>query len=297
MGTRGAFSDVTGLVGDINARHSSSWIITGRLAGGYQQGAYELRDSSGTRAVLKWHRRHLPEPQLRATAKLLADARSGGWPTSAWLAYGPLPNDGGYIVEEFIEGEHPKTIDQALLARLLAAVKLQSGMQPKTTQNWSSYIYRCVFEGEEDLAARMRARPETAALQDRMSSLVAPARGISLPADDLVHGDIVLNNIVVRGGQPFLLDAAHAGRGTRAYDLATLLMETSVGGDYVAPSDDVRRRLEDEGVAVAGRGAFLVCVVCRIMHLLVFGGVNWSADVPAAVHRCHAFLDQLGELR
>ena len=112
-----------------------------------------------------------------------------------------------------------------------------------------------------------------------------------------MHGDFVLNNMVVRDGQPYLLDAAHAGRGIRAYDLATLLMETTVGGDYVAPSVDDQRRLERECVAIVGRSGFLVCVACRIMHLLVFGGVNWSDDVPPAVAKCGAFLDSLESVR
>lgn len=139
----------------------------------------------------------------------------------------------------------------------------------------------------------MRARPETAALQRRLEQLTAEAQGIRLPTDDLVHGDFVLNNMVVRDGQPYLLDTAHAGKGTRAYDLATLLMETTVGGDYVGPSIKDQRRLERESVALVGRPGFLVCVACRIMHLLVFGGVNWSDEVPRAVAKCVSFLDSL----
>ena len=142
----------------------------------------------------------------------------------------------------------------------------------------------------------MRARPETAAILERLSTIVAPARRSALPADDLVHGDLVLNNVIVRDGQPYLLDAAHAGRGTRVYDLATLLMETAVGGDYIPPPTEVQRRLERACLAVAGRDVFAVCVVCRIMHLLVFGGIDWSEDVPDTVVRCHAFLDGLESL-
>lgn len=293
MRTGDGLPGVEGLIREINGRHGSHWSLVGRLAGGYQQGAFELREADGTRAVLKWHKGYLPEAQLHATARLFADARSHGWPTSAWLLYAPLPNDGAYIVEEYVDGERPRTIDEPLVERLLAAVNLQAGTRPETTQDWSRYIYRCVFEGEAGLAERMRARPETAVLQLRLEALVAPARGLALPVDDLVHGDMVLNNIVVRDGQPVLLDAAHAGKGTRVYDLATLLVETSVGREYVPPAPGVRLRLEQECLAVAGRGAFVVSVACRMMHLLVFGGVNWGDDVPDSVRRCHAFLDEL----
>jgi hypothetical protein len=33
------------------------------------------------------------------------------------------------------------------------------------------------------------------------------------------------------------------------------------------------------------------------MHLLVFGGVNWSDEVPGAVGKCGAFLDGLEATR
>lgn len=280
------------LVDLINRREGTAWVPLKRLAGGYQQGAYELVDAAGTRAVLKWHKDHLPARKLEQIARVIGIARGRGWPTSRWLAVGPLSNDGAYIVEELIAGDHATQL-AGIADALLEAIRLQGGMKPETDQDWSAYIYRCVFEGEADLAKRMGARPETAALQERLEALVATARGVILPTDDLVHGDFVLNNIVLRDGHPFLVDAAHAGKGTRAYDLATLLFETSVGGDYVPPSHDLARRLERLAVECVGRDGFLVCVACRVMHLLVFGGVNWADDVPATVRRCHEFLDGL----
>jgi aminoglycoside phosphotransferase (APT) family kinase protein len=285
------------ILASINDAHSTRWELMGKLTGGYQQGAYELRDGSGGRAVLKWHAGHLPAKQLRETARALEQARARGWPTSKWLAYGALPNDGAYIVEEFIAGERPSRLERRVLERLLDALDVQAGARPVTDQDWSSYIYRCVFEGEADLARRMRARPETAALLRRLEAITAAGRAVRLPSEDLVHGDFVLNNMIVRGSQPYLLDAAHAGKGTRAYDLATLLMETTVGGEYVAPSLEMQHQLERECVAIVGRLGFLVCVACRIMHLLVFGGVNWSDEVPGAVSKCDAFLDGLDATR
>jgi len=268
------------------------WELVRQLPGGYQQGAYELRDRD-RRAVLKVHAGHLPPKELGATAHAIEEARLRGWPTPRWLAHGSLPNDGGYIIEDFVEGERPRRLGGAVLERLLEAVRLQADARPNTDQDWSAYIHRVVFEGEAELAARMRARPETEALLRRLEQLTAPARDLPLPAEDLVHGDFVLDNVVVRGGQPYLVDTAHAGKGTRAYDLATLLMETTVGGDYSDPSVSDQRRLERECVAIIGRLGFLVCVACRVMHLLVFGGVHWGAEVPRTVAKCFAFLDSL----
>jgi hypothetical protein len=280
------------LIEFINDRHASTWVLVERLAGGSQQGAYEIADVAGIRAVLKWHRGHLPARKLDQIARVIESARARGWPTSRWLACGSLSHDGAYIVEELIVGERPSQL-AGIDDDLLEAIRLQAGAKPDTDQDWSAYVYRCVFEGEGDLANRMRARRETAELQERLEAMTAAARSVVLPTDDLVHGDFVLNNIVVRDGRPYLIDAAHAGKGTRAYDLATLLFETSVGTDYVPPGREVQRQLERLAVECVGRDGFLVCLACRVMHLLVFGGVNWSDEVPATVRRCHGFLDGL----
>jgi len=285
--------DVRCVLAVANDRHASSWGLVAKLPGGYQQGAYKLVGPDATSAVLKWHAAHLPAKQLTDTARAIEDARSRGWPTARWIAFGSLPNDGAYIIEEFIAGTRPTTLEGSILERLLDAVRLQADARPETDQDWSAYIGRVVFEGGAELATRMRAHPDTAALQLRLERMTAAARDTPLPANDLVHGDFVLNNILVRDEVPFLVDAAHAGKGTRAYDLATLLMETSVGGGYTPPSQADRRRLEREGIALVGRLGFLVCIACRIMHLLVFGGVHWNEQVPGAVAKCNAFLDSL----
>ena len=268
---------VHGLLALANDRHGMRWRLVGKLAGGYQQGAYELADLNGMRAVLKLHPAHLPAHQLIATARAVEDARLRGWPTPRWIAYGPLPADGAYIIEEFVEGERPTRLDGLVLDRLLDAIGLQADAQPQTDQDWSAYIQRVVFEGEADLAIRMRAHPVTATLQRRLEQMTAGA----------------LSNMLVRDDVPYVVDTAHAGKGTRAYDLATLLMETTVGGDHTPPSLVDQRRLERECVALVGREGFLVCVACRIMHLLVFGGVHRDEHVPRAVAGCNAFLDGL----
>ena len=288
-------SEVGSVLALANARDGSSWEFVGKLPGGYQQGAYELVGPDGTSAVLKWHAASLPAQQLADTARVIEDARSRGWPTAKWIAYGSLANDGAYIIEEFIPGARPTKLQGPVLERLLAAVRLQADVRPQTDQDWSAYIGRVVFEGEAQLAARMRAHPDTAPLQLRLERITAAARDTPLPANDLVHGDFVLNNMLVQDEVPYVVDGAHAGKGTRAYDLATLLMETSIGGDYTPPSPAERRRLEREGVAVVGRLGFLVCIACRIMHLLVFGGVHWNEQVPGSVAKINAFLDGLEE--
>ena len=99
--------DVVRILDSVNERHNSTWMLLGRLPGGYQQGAYQLVGGDATRAVLKWHPRHLPAAQLRSAAMVIEQARSRGWPTPRWIASGSLPDGGAYIVEELIRGAPP----------------------------------------------------------------------------------------------------------------------------------------------------------------------------------------------
>lgn len=285
--------EVSSLLVSVNGRHGTAWALVGKLPGGYLQGAYELRGATGQRAVLKWHLRHLPAERLAATARAIEYARSRGWPTPAWLTYGAFPDHGAYIVEQFIEGRSPTSLEPTMLEQLLEANRLQADIRPETPQDWSGYIHRVVFENGDGLAARMRGRPETAALLRRLEHLTSGFRGLRLPTADLVHGDFVLNNMIVRDDRVYLVDAAQAGKGTRAYDLATLLMETTVGGDYTTPALSDRRRLEQECVAIVGRPGLLICIACRMILLLVFGGDHWGDHIPPMVAGCETFLDGL----
>lgn len=284
-------TDISDVIRLINERHATSWSLVGRLPGGYLQGAYELRGPHGERAVLKWHPRDLPAAQLEAAARAVDGARTRGWPTPRWLAYGPLGQGAAYIVEEFVAGVVPTQLSGDGLEQLLHANRLQADAHPQTEQDWSSYIHGVVFDGAADLTARMRARPVTAALLRRLERLTADARSVRLPVTDMVHGDFVLRNMFVADGSLRIIDTAHVGKGTRAYDLASLLLETTVGGGWADPAIEPKR-LEDECLSIAGPAGLHVCLAARMLYLLVFGE-SWRDDDPSSlVARCGSFLDR-----
>jgi dATP pyrophosphohydrolase len=286
----GSFDEARELTLLVNSVHESSWSLIRRIAGGSQQGAYELRDGRGERAVLKWHTRGLPERQLRETAQAVADARARGWPAPRWLAYGSLPAQGGYIVEEFIDGVPLAGVDEAMLERLLAVNRSQADVRLRTDHDWSAYIGRVVFD--EDPAAnraRLRARPHTVELAARLERLTRRARAVELPKNDLVHGDFTSWNILVRDGSPYLVDTAFVGSGARAYDLTTF----AVDGEWSDPSGSARERILREAHALVGTDGVVLCLAARMIVLLEWGGRHWPADVPAAVRRCGELLDMV----
>jgi len=285
----GSADEVKTLLELVNKRDGASWSVVRRIPGGSQQGAHELRDREGVRAVLKWHTGHIPEGRLSQTARTLEAARARGWPTPRWLGFGALPAQSAYIIEEFIDGLSPTVIDDALLDRLLAANLLQAGLEPKTDGDWSAYIHGVVFDHEPNGDfARLRGRPDTAAFAVRLGEFVRAARGTALPTTDLVHGDFTPWNVLVRDGSPWLVDAAHAGKGTRAYDLAVLLIDAQSG-----LSASAQHQILDEALSLVGGRGLRLCLAARMIVLLEWGGRHWPADVPQVVSRCDALLEMV----
>lgn len=272
----------------VNRAHGSSWSVIRRLGGGSQQGAYELRDARGTRAVLKWHTRHLPPGQLTRTARAIEAARANGWPTPRWLAYGPLPAQSAYVIEEYVAGPPLRDVDGEMLERLLAINRIQAGLAPAGDHDWSTYAWRVVFA--EDPSAeimRLHTRPDTARFATRLMRRLDRAREVRLPSDDLVHGDFGATNVLLRDDAPILVDAAHAGKGTRAYDLAVLALD----GEWTDRTGGARERILREAHALVGTDGLLLCLAARIVIALEWGGRNRPAGVPGAVRRYTELLE------
>lgn len=272
----------------VNEREHSAWSTVRRIAGGSQQGAYEVIDDRGERGVLKWHTRHLPARQLLETAVIVERLRASGWPTPRWLAFGPLPAESAYIIEEYISGEQLRLLDEPMLERLLAVNRLQADIHPRTDHDWSAYVSRVVFDDPGGELARLRSRPDTADFARHLERLLQPARDARLPSVDVVHGDFTPWNVIVHDGVPYLVDAAHAGVGTRAYDLAVL----AVDAQWADPSGAGRDLVLSEARSLVGTPGTLICLAARMIVLLEWGGRHWpAADIPTAVTRCSALLE------
>ncbi len=262
----------TAVVAELNVALGTDYQLVRRLAGGLQSGAYELRDDQ-TRVVLKWTDRPEWAPRVRRAAELVRRARAAGYPTPEWLAVGTTADGSPYQLQEFVEGESltdASTVDHALADELIEICQMQRGLVDDGESSWSDYVRGVVFEGWDDTWETVRGfDEETAELIARYDEVCRPYREVELPADDLVHGDLNVGNLMVSPGTgriAGIIDIEAASGGTRAYDLVTLATSAARDG---APAG-VDERFFEAALTAGGRAATAVCAASSYATIAAF---------------------------
>jgi hypothetical protein len=282
-------SPTEAVLDEVNRLHGTSWRYVRTFPGGYQGGAHVLADPP---AVLKWMTPPWSASEMRARAALAARAIDAGWPGMRWLATGALADGRPYVVTELAPGEQARVYDARVVDALLAAVDVQAGLavDAAVAQDWSWYPRSVVFGLSDDTVQRRDVASFSAAgarLVSVVDARCAHLRDLALPRDDLVHGDMGIDNaIVASDGTVRLIDAQQLGRGTRAVDVAAMARHAAYHGAGVVD------RLVEAGVAIAGADVFAVCLASVILSVLSFGTWNWPDDVDAAIPPLQALLER-----
>ena len=278
----------------VNATHGMSYRLVGRLAGGIQSGAYELRDGQAGRAVLKWSTDRSWARQVLRAAPAVERARLAGWPTPPWLAVGVTPDGEPYQIQEYVDGESIGPIDPANVALLLDLVHSHEGLDPDPDRDWSEWVRDVVF-GDRD-HAREEARqvdPSAARLVDRFVELCADHREHRLPNADLVHGDLHPDNVLVSGRRIVaVIDVEAIGSGTRTVDLAGLLRTAYA---QKAPPG-VLAALRDAAAAPAGPAGLVLCTAAGFFAMTVFLARRDPPGLPSHYAATERLLDDLTAL-
>jgi aminoglycoside phosphotransferase (APT) family kinase protein len=258
--------DLVDLLDFINAQHETAFALVGKCAGG-TRGAYEIAEPTGRRAVLKFG------PELdwgrlsRRAVPIIERMRAVGYPTPGILCGGAAPGGAFYYVQESAPGTPLDVLTPANLELLLALNDQQSNHNIATDQDWSAYAQRVVFEGESGWADDVRAHSvETEALLGALEVATRPHADVALSSTDVVHGDFLPANVLVRDGRvTAVIDFAYAGRGTRALDLARLLVWCYDDLDVSS-----RDRLYARIGAIAGTEGRSICVAEQLIELVAF---------------------------
>lgn len=283
--------EITELLRFVNAAHDTAFSVVGKCAGGIW-GAYEIADPTGQRAVLKSGPRPSWIKQLRRVVPITEHMRAVGYPTPRVHFVGVAPDGMPYYVQDFAPGVPMAALTPDNLDLLLALNDQQADQHIATEQNWSSYVWRVVFAGESGWAAALRGHsPATAELLVAVEALTRRYRDARLPTADVVHGDFSPDNVLVLDGRvTAVIDFAAAGRGTRAIDLARLLVWSYDDLDVSS-----RKRLHARIRDVAGVAGHTICLADQILGLVAYMIDHRApADIEQAVRLGWRLLDQLG---
>jgi hypothetical protein len=97
--------------------------------------------------------------------------------------------------------------------------------------------------------------------------------------------------MLVSDGSLRVIDTAHVGKGTRAYDLACLMLETTIEDGWADPGLDPKR-VEDECLSIISEAELRICLVGRMLHYLVFGDSWRDHDPSDLVAKCGSFIER-----
>ena len=190
---------------EVNTTVNENWRVDRLLPGGWQEGAWLLRNGAGEHAVLKLHL--VEQERVVAAQSRIELARSRGWPTPAWLAIGRMHNGGVWVLQEYVCGGRPERLDARVAAGLTEALDVQVGLGDGTN-GWGERACGVVFEDWSGYRARVIAEfPGGGEIVRLVDEIAATCAGGSLAESDLVHGNFGLVNAIDDGKRVWLVDA------------------------------------------------------------------------------------------
>lgn len=181
----------------------------------------------------------------------------------AWLAVGTSADGFGYQIQEFARG-HTRPQVTASEARLLIGVlEMHAGLDPDPQRCWSEFV-TARMTGEDLWRQTAGTGPTGRDLVHACRRLLAAHGPVTLPIEDLVHGDFRPGNILFDADHVSgVIDIEALGSGTRVFDYATLLS----AHDF---NPEALEMLCDAGEQVAGPGVLAYCFAQVALDLTVF---------------------------
>jgi aminoglycoside phosphotransferase (APT) family kinase protein len=258
--------DIPKLIARINERHQTHFTLQHRYAAGENQGAYALATPEGERYVLKWNRRPSWLQSVRRAEQITATLADHHIPIPHYLLADTFDDGVTYWIQTTLSGAPPAPLRYGHVTQVCAFVDVQAGRALSSEVDWSAYVLAVVFQGEsgwrDSLAQYSAATREVLA---RLTDLVAGKQAFRLRHDDIVHGDLGPDNVLVVGERVSgIVDWDAAGSGDRSLDLSKLLFYTY---DDAAIRADLSARI----IAISGRPALDIFLAYNILAQL-----DWS---------------------
>jgi Phosphotransferase enzyme family len=284
--------DARQLVDRINLRHGTHYNLNKRYSTGENQGAYALTDEHGAAHVLKWNQQPSWLERIQHAQRITTYLRTLAMPVPKYLLAGTYPDRITYWIQTALPGSPAGQILLSHVGQLLDLIELQSGRALSAEINWSEYVRAVVFRGESGWRDSLqRYNPDTRAVLERLTQLVAGKDLTALRSDDIVHGDLALDNVLVVDTMVSgIVDWDAAGCGDRCLDLSKLLFYS-----YADPA--LRAPLRARMLSIGGPDTYAIYLAYNILAQL-----DWSihhhtaAAVAEGVTLAHQILQDLEQL-
>jgi Ser/Thr protein kinase RdoA (MazF antagonist) len=260
---------------------TAGFAFVGRLPGGENSGAYEVRATDGSRAVLKFVADEAPY-------RPLMDAlRARGYPVPALLAAGTADTL-HYEVYEMLPGTPLSQPTATHISHLIALNDLQRDVGIPVRGSFRDEMVRSLIEGLDGYCEHDRLRAHNPDLLGRLQRIANANADVDVAEDDVVHYDFSSYNIIFDGDRiTGVIDWLGATNGDATFDLITLAYYT-----YDAECLD---SLVDAALARSSPRALRLYAAHMVLRQ-----VDWSLHFhDAAVVQWHtdfgvALLDRLG---
>jgi len=280
------------LINFINVRHTTRFTLHEKYATGENQGAYALSDDTGGGYVLKWNERPTWLRSLRRAEQITNHLAARGVPVPTYVLADTRADNVTYWIQTALPGLPPEELSLTQVEQLLDLVERQARQTLLTGSNWSEYVRAVVFAGQsgwQDSLARYN--DETRAVLARLKQLMAGKEQVMLRADDICHGDMGTDNVLVDGDTVSgIVDWDAAGEGDRALDLSKLLF-------YSYHVSQAREPLRKRIVEISSRDAYAIYLVYNNLAQLDWSIRHHSADaVAGGVMSSHQILSDLEAL-
>lgn len=264
-------------VDDANAKGATEWRLVGRLVGGAQSGAWRLRSTDGSLAVLKLALTQDWANQMLRAARSVARVRAAGYPTPAWLATGVMASGVGYQIQELVSGRSLDRIGIDQARAMIEVLELEAELDPDAERCWSDFLADDLGRDRADLRAGASAAGAAGeGLLAACDRLLHSVDQIDFPRHDMVHGDFRPANILFEHGRVAgVIDIEAVGSGTRVFDYATLL-------DHPDIEPDALELIVASAAGIAGPTLLRVCFAHVALDLVRF---IYTAALPSDEHQ------------
>jgi aminoglycoside phosphotransferase (APT) family kinase protein len=270
--------DAQQLVDRINLRHGTQYTLHERYATGENQGAYALTDEQDAAYVLKWNERPPWLERVRLAQRITEHLRALGMPVPRYVLADTSPDNLTYWIQTALPGTPPRQLLRSHVNQLLELSEAQARQALSAEINWSDYVRAVIFEGESGWSdSLLYYSADTKAVLKRLTQIVDGKHATILQSDDIVHGDLSVDNILAVGARiSGIVDWDAAGCGDRCLDLSKLVFNSYTDATLRAP-------LRAQMLSISGPDAYAIYLAYNILAQLDWSIHHHSAAAVAEV--------------